>query len=421
MSITSGQSYLVGLIIGEQDYSADLVDVTIISSLASYYPVITLKFNTDPDNVILNNKLYGQEYITLIIVLQGWDGEGLIPEYQTLMFELMHLNDNLDLPIKTMIMKDNDNERVPTPRTVEITTICRKPFKTISTLVNDVQTNIPIDVLIKGIISENTTAILEMDEEGINAFPLDQVCIPPSTVGNMFKYLDSTFGIYNGVSSIFCNHTNTLQVFNLTNRMKKDVVFTIHQLASDGDNEKLTSKGLNPKVFYTMAEVKTDYKANSKFSVYARTLKYVVKPKDTLSYTIVNDLKGIAKDYGLIDFTHPTSDPEFFLDEIITDKRMHYYTDQTGNDYSPVFINANHSKPLSNLFTLKIGLARSMFLTNLLRIGEPVKFDTEIVDYRRFTGKYILTSSVLTFTKENYDWSAGCFVTLARTNKSILN
>lgn len=418
MAIQPGQSYSVGLFINDKDYSTDLMGVKIVSSLSSYYTTVVLQLTTDPSYFILD-KIYGQAYITLVIVLKDFDG---VPSVTPITFELMHIADNSDLGITTQL--DNvDGEGIskePKRKYIEVTTICRQAFRTMTTLVNDVQSNILMKTLIKGVVSEFTDADLDMDETGINNWPIDQVCIPPSTLKNMFEYLDMTFGIYDGVNAVYCTHENKLKVLNLSERIKNNPSFIVNQLALDSDNSELLLKE-KPNVFYTKSDIFKKYKGNTEFSLNARSLRYVVKPKDRLSYVMEIDLKTIASVWGLIDFKGAGNFPNFFIDEDMIDKRIHYYTTETGNDYSPTFIHAIKTKPLANLFTIKLNLARSLDIINFLNIGEPVKFDTKIAMYKSFIGNYILMSSVLTFMRDSKDWSGGCQITLSRSNQSIMD
>ena len=129
----------------------------------------------------------------------------------------------------------------------------------------------------------------------------------------------------------------------------------------------------------------------------------------------------MVQKYGIIDYKDSSSKPNLFLDKEILKNRSHYYIDKTGQEYSDIFIHANKAKPFANLSTLQMSIVRSLHINNLIRVGEPVKFDSKILEYAPFTGMYILFSSVLVFNRYTKDWASAAFITLGRSNKSILN
>jgi len=76
------------------------------------------------------------------------------------------------------------------------------------------------------------------------------------------------------------------------------------------------------------------------------------------------------------------------------------------------------SKKISSLLTLKIDIERNLPILNLLKIGEVVKFDTKVLEFVKMTGKYILFSSDIVWTK-SVEWETTASLIIKRTNKNL--
>jgi len=418
-ALKPNQSYDITLKIKDEDFSAELFSVQIISTLRSYYPIIQLTLIADVDDIILK-KIYGQDTIKLDINLLD---ETINQQQVIYSFELVHVSDNFPLQMTNRISQSGIAEGISSEvanNKVTVTTICKKSMITMTTPINKVFSNTNIKNIIESVASE-VNCDLKLDENKINNVTIDQVCIPPSTIINTLSYLDEYFGIHDGITSVYCTHKNELQIFNLTEKIKESPVFTVTQLAIDSDNKKITEELYDDKHFYTLSSIDKTYKGNTKFSIHSKHMKHIIKPKNNLSYTIRTDLEEMVQKYGIIDYKDSSSKPNLFLDKEILKNRSHYYIDKTGQEYSDIFIHANKAKPFANLSTLQMSIVRSLHINNLIRVGEPVKFDSKILEYAPFTGMYILFSSVLVFNRYTKDWASAAFITLGRSNKSILN
>ncbi len=414
------QSYDIKLTIKDEDFSAELVSVQIVSTLTSFYPVVQLILMADVDDIILK-KIYGQNTIKIDIILLD---ETIQQRHVIYSFDLVHITDSLPLQMTSKVSQQSVGDGISTEisqNQISVTTICKNPFISMTSPINKTFSNTNIKNIIEEIIKDVDKVNLKLDDTKLNSVNIDQVCIPPSTVINTLTYLDEYFGIHDGITSIFCTYDNELQIFNLTEKIKESPVFKITQLATDSDNSELTDHTYNDKSFYTLSDVEKKYKANTKFSIYSKHMNHIIKPKNNLSYTITTDLEKMIQNYGIIDYKDSSSKPNLFLDKEIANKRTHYYIDKTGQEYSDIFIHANQAKPFANLSTLQMSIIRSLHINNLIRVGEPVKFDSKILEYAPFTGMYILFSSVLIFSRNTKDWASTAFITLARSNKSILN
>lgn len=405
---TPTRGYDLELKIKDLDYSGDLNGLRIVSSLSSAYQIIFLNLFLDSDDIILDGGLFGQDPLKLTIRLLGQDEN----DKEQLEFELMYIKSIFDMPAKSSINntggKDEQGERVP----FKLVTVVRQPFKTMTTNVNYIYEGKKLKEIIEDLGSKVGATSVEIDDDSINPEIIDQVIIPPITFYKAITYLDETFGIYEGVSTSFCQFDNSVYVKNLTKRINNDFAFKVHLLSTDLDNTKIIEESLNGLTFYTYDSIKSEYKGNTKFANMAKNIKYIVKPKDKLFHLIEKDLETVCKENGLI-----FKNSSFQFDEIISN-RVRYDNSHTGYNETETFANAEISKKISSMSMIKLIIHRNLPILNLTNVGECVKFDTNIVSYGEITGKYILHSSDILFNREK-DWECGAIINLIRTNKTI--
>lgn len=400
-------SYDFKLTIEDLDYSQDLVKVKILTSVTTPYQTVILTLNLDPDDIILK-RIYGQSPLKLTVILNTADNRSR----EELNFTLMYIASEFQIPTRSVMTQDIQKDR----SLFIIPTICQKPFEYMTTIVNEVYHAKTMSEIIADLINSNTNADLEYDSIGINKNILDQVIIPPSTLYRCIKYLDRIFGLYDGIFVIFCFFDGTIYIKNLNQRMNMNQAFTMYQIAGgDKDFEKIVKKCADGKHFYTSKEISTTYSGNAVFSILAPTLRYIVKPRDTLYHIIEKDLTDFCGNYGLIsakevDIYHSALG-------ILKDKRIAYYKDQVGYDKDETFINANLSRSISSLATLSIDIDRDMAILNLMNVGESVSFISRTLEMNQFTSKYILKSSELNFDRSG-TWQGSARVHLIRTNRS---
>lgn len=403
------RGYDIQLKIEDLDYTNDIDRIRIVSSINAPYQIIFIDLVLD-QNDILAKKLYGQEPLKLRIrYLSRENNYGSLDDIS---FELMQLNDNSAARIKNTLSTETSKEL----SRVRLITVPRKPLKTISTFVNDVFSGKTIKQIIQELVSKNTNAKLVYDSEDTNDQPIEQLMIPPSTLYRTIKTLDDRYGIFNGASNLgFCQYDNSLQIFNLTKRMTKNQTFTIYHLSTDTkDIKDIVDKCNDGKNFYTLAPMVSMYNGNAVMSKVAKTITYNLKPIDGLYKTFTKDFKSICNSFGV----NPKSGLEIFSDPML-DNREVYKITILGEQGTDTFINATNGRQVIGMANLKLELQKNLQVLNLLNIGEPVKVITKTAEYVEISGKYILKSSDILFTRETRDWMSFATINLCRTNKTI--
>jgi hypothetical protein len=279
-------------------------------------------------------------------------------------------------------------------------------------MVNEVFQGTTIENAIRTLVS-NAGGTLLFDPSGRNTETIDQILIPPSTLYQCIKYINRTWGIYNGPPAIYCLYDNTVNIKNMSTRIKNSNRFTVWQFALDSDNRDEIDQSISD-VFYTVNPIDTKYRGNAVFSTLAPNMKHIVKPRDRLSYTIDVDLEAFSKDYGII----AKNDQIFYDNRALGTSRTKIYKDHTGYDLTQTHINANYSTNVAALTDMKITIEQSFEMFNLMRVGESVKVLSKIEPSAPVVGKYIIRGTEISFTKAK-DWESAATMHLIRTNRTV--
>lgn len=395
--------------IGEKDYSTDLVRVEIRSTINTPYQHIFLDIFIDSREILIND-LFGQQPIKLVIKLIGKEKGGYAPD---LNFDLMFIDVEGDYAPSEQSFETDQEERTVT----RFKTVCLSSYQTMSTMVNEIYFNKKPYDIISNLISKYTFADLKYDTEGRSSLAIDQFLIPPTTIYNVIKYLDRTYGIFEGPVAIHTSYDNKLMIQNLNKKPNKAQLFTLYLLATNksAPNEALTPKQA-AKTFYTKDAVINSYKGNAVFTIQAPSIKYLVKPRNELIRTIDINLEEFSKKYGIIE----KNNPKIFYNKegIRTDYRIGIEKDQTGYDKDETFIRSNLSQNISDMsMTIATIDGGNLPVLNLMSVGEHVKINSQVNEHMKLSGSYILKGSDIQFIKATA-WESFARLYMTRTNIS---
>jgi hypothetical protein len=398
------------------DLTNDLVQMNIISSVETPYRTYVMDFFLDPDDMILE-KIYGQTPIQLKIKVYGTSEN--IP-HEIIETNLMALGSKYDLLMKDAQPQIPDKTR----SSVRIRAVPIEAYGAMTTFVNGVYLETTLRSIVTDLVSQSGAELI-YDQRGENSLTYDQIIVPPAPLYKALKYLDRTFGLFNGLSGIFSTATKFKRKSNSAILAKIKPKIHIKNLSASKDFGKISITQLSAnskqddllnvfdgKTFYTYNPVETEYTGNTTFSLYGHKMKHVVKPRDELSRTIEIDTSEFANDYGIV-----TKKDQIFFDAQGQEKRISFFKDHTGYDTDETFIRAIHSKYFAQMSILKIHLEKWLMLENLLNVGCGAIFKSNIQDVRDLTGNYVSKFSLTHFIRAKRDWECGVTLHLIRTNR----
>ncbi len=396
-------TYDFTLRIGENDYSTDLVKVEIKTSITTPYQYLLLDININADD-ILENSLFGQDPIKLIIRLIGKDKTRFGND---IVFDLMYIDTMTEYRPTQQQGATDQQERTVT----KFKTVCIKAYQTMSTMINKIYFNKTPDTIITDLVSQ-TGAELEYDSAGKSTLKIDQLLIPPTTLYNIINYIDRIYGLFNGPMAVYSTYDNKIKIQNLNKKPNMAQMITLYLIATDNDETKIFNTD-DPTIFYSTEAVGSSYKGNAVFAIQAPTIKYIVKPRDSLSKIHKVSLVETAQQYGVIEKNN--SEIYFNKTAINTSTRIGFEKDQTGYDDDKTFIHSNLSQNILDMSTVMADVSGNLPVLNLMAVGEHVKIISHTDTRVKLSGSYILKGSSVSFMKA-MSWEAHGRIFLARSN-----
>jgi hypothetical protein len=404
--------------VGKVDLTNDLVQMSIVSSVEIPYKTYILDFFLDPDDMVLE-KIYGQTPINIVIKVFGTSEN--IP-HEIIQTNLMALGSKYDLLVKDSQPQIPDKIRSAT----RIRAISVEGYSTMTSFVNGVYLESNLRTIVTDLVTQ-AGGNLTYDTEGENKTPYDQIIVPPAPLYKALKYLDRTFGFFNGLAGIYSSSTQIsrksnsavlavikpeVYIRNMTVERKRSNL-TITQLSADNKDQEKLFDIFDGKTFYTHMPVETEYTGNTIFSMYGNKMKHVVKPKDELFRTIELDTEEFAKEYGIT----TRKDRSIFHSNKGQSQRTSFFKDHTGYNEVESHIRAIHSKFFAQMSVLKVHLEKWLILERLMDVGRGIVFRSNIQDVRDLTGNYVMKFSLVHFIRAERDWECGVSLHLIRTNR----
>lgn len=410
------RNYGISCKVGKFDITNDLIQMSIVSSVEIPYRTYVLDFFLDPDDMILE-KIYGQDPIKITIKVFGSSEN--IP-HEIIETNVMALGSKFDLLMKDSMPEIPDKIR----SSVRIRAVPLEGYRSMTSFVNGVY----IGKNLRTIVTELATragATLLYDGVGENVREYDQIIVPPAPLYKALKYLDRTFGFFNGLAGIYSSSTKIQRTSAIVGNIKPRIYLrnmtegkrfseiSITQLSTDNRKQEDLMNIFDGKTFYTYNQVETEYTGNTIFSMYGNKMKHIVKPRNTLYKTIELDTEEFAKNYGIT----TKKDLALFHSVQGQEKRISFFKDHTGYDDTETHIRAIHTKYFAQMSILKVHLEKWLILENLMNVGISARFNSKIQDVRDLTGNYVLKFSLVHFIRSPRDWECGVTLHLVRTNR----
>lgn len=407
------KTYDIDVTIKGINYTNDLSGFKMVSSLLSPYQIVELDLLVDPNDIILE-ELYGQDPIKARVRTHG-AGDEMLEEID---LDLMMLDTSYSLTNKEQISDGKEKDLQP----LNIKTVCRKPFETMTSLVNEVYIGTTVREVLQDLVENKVGAKLFYDQEGENTEVINQMVIPPITLYKIIKeteeggdaegFIDKVVGLFNGVPGVFCDYQNNVRIKNLSSRIRKSQTLTIYHLSDEDDTESQIEDSVAGDTFYTYTPISTSYGGNKKLAMISNNISFVRKPTDALYQIDDYKLTDIAKKYGLVE-----KSKDLKISQSIN-KRHKYVTNKNCNNYSEVFLNSRLSRLVANLSNIELTINGRFQMENLMKVGDSVKFKPRTTEYSDLSGKYILLASSIDLSRadnQGTQWASEANLRLIRS------
>jgi len=395
--------------IGEYDFSSNLMKVDIINGIGNPYSTILLTLMVD-SKLIARHGIFGKDDIILTIELMA---ERITPT-ETIEMTLMNIKQSLPLPIKDAGDKNNYNEE---QNIMILTTVPKQPCIQMNTTVNKLfdesKLKSPIS-MIEEIISEFLPDMeIDIKKDGENTELPYQFIVPPMSFMSAIKFIDGSdeeikknygpgLGLYLG-PMFFTNRIeeggkNKLCIWNLNKIINKKPEYVIHQLALGSDSKIFESAGREADKFYTYNDIKSIYRGNQDILTYGYNKKFLSKPVDFLYEWIDLSTDDIL--------SKSVSTGNILVHDDIKDICRYHTIEEVGFEYEKNPYISRYSRSISSCFEIEYHLDRNLTLLPLSRVGVPIEVVPESLDYTELGGKYIASASKISLTRETDSWVA---------------
>jgi hypothetical protein len=167
--------------------------------------------------------------------------------------------------------------------------------------------------------------------------------------------------------------------------------------------------GVTEDIFYTINNVNHIYRGNQDIMTYGYINKFLSKPSDDL-YSLVelsmDDIfdENAVKDGNVLNINKSLK------------TKTNYHTSEVGLEIADSPYRSRLSRKVSALSEIELHVDRNLALSQLSKVGVPMKFIPQSQDYIDAGGKYLVNSSRILFSREADSWVCRVRVRAARGN-----
>ena len=376
---------------GEIDLSLMLDQVDILYTMSSVYPIVTIKFKCDSQQ-LTQEELYGQSDCKVEIMLTTESAEVL----DMIELDLLVIKPNMDYGSKSEVTPQDH------PRSNNISLICipKAAFETMSTTINYTfpydNPMYPVDAVSKLVQIFTPNAKPMIDKNNHNDEPMYQMIVPPMSLSRAIPYIDFYHAIYKGPLFYFTTWDNKFTMCDLSFIIQQTEIYTVHFLSrGKKDNDIYDDIAQNQDtVFYTYTPFQTDYAGNQMKMVEGGKLIGVAKPSDNLFHQTSTTAQQVFDDNA------PKDSGKFLSHDQLKNRVTVANTLYTGSEYSDTIIRSRMASKIAKMSKFKFKLDRNIFLKNVLNVGIPISLIPENMSYQGHAGKYLVSETHVTLTKD---------------------
>lgn len=402
----------------EGDYNEYLTSMfstmRIINSTRACWPIVELYFNID-NQIIIEKNIYGVHDIKVKIYYTLEDAE---ERGEPMIWNLLYMQANVDLPTKRFDNKTHDNSEEFQRRIYKVTCLSKPSFIAMSKNVNlllegDDTGYTPLDVIIE-LLDNNGIKYLILDG-GANEETIPQLLIPPMSIKSATDYINEKFGIFKGPMFRYAGHNGEYYLWDLKEKWEKlkDIGFTKHHkvpnyIEDPGLFEEINVEAaMEPEVYLTYDMVETLHYANSTMIKYKYDNTYIAHPHTEIAHYHNFNSDEIIEELGL---WHDNPEMKYHKDLV---HLKNYFYDQKGfevaDGYTGIYDDHFGYTELANNFkdasSVKFTLLRNVRVNYCQRVGEIFYFKPHALHEKfpgsNYEGGYLVTDSEIILSKES--------------------
>lgn len=401
------QIFVINLTIGKEDYTANLRRCRIVSSAATKYHTIILELSAESE-LILKKDLFWRETIIISINKVSEDKK---PE-EIISMELLCLHTK-GLELKSRSIKSISEETASSARDViSLACVPTESYKRMSHVISKCfmeDFNKPPLEAVKYIADNFLVGMqYKIDDGDKNPANLPKTFnVQPMAFSTFLDWLDgkhykdlpyNPYGpIYLGPFVAFYG-LDKFYMHSIRHKLTQKEEYSIHLLSTDNpENAEIIAKTANQDdYFYTRIPIVTQNLSQEDIGMTGYKQVVRSKPADDLFEEFELNTTDIFKD----NVVHTGSSNISDIHEILQNTTK-YRTKQDGNpnDMDRNWLKIQIARSLSFQSEILIQLSRKLSIKKLMKIGVPIQFYADAVDYLKYEGRYITMATNIIFDR----------------------
>lgn len=396
-----------------EDLTSQLFCFTISNSLNNVWPIFYLYFQTDNQDII-DNDIYGSQIITVKIYYTTENGEDI---GDPIVYNLLYLQSNLDLPDKHQDNQDVETAKEKVKRNVKVQCLSQEAALGLTQFVNKLyeeETGMtPLDFVMD--ILDYRGIEYEIEPDGMNENTVQQLIVPPMTVRSAIDYIDEKFGIYKGPLFRYMDYTGKFHMWDLKkhyDKFKGSGLFREHKLPVYTQSKSLYND-VNEEVaeskdqFLTYDNFETLHYGNDVMMSNGYQNIYITHPHEDIFHMLKTETPDIITKYGI---WHDNDKMKYY--EGLKHRKI-YYHDMKGfevdsgytGEYDDHIITSQIANAFKDAFAIRFVMYRNVKIPYAEAVGDVVNFkpysEHENQPGKNYAGGYVIKDSVIMFNKHN--------------------
>lgn len=422
MATTSGTGavnspyYSITFLWDDIDFSLCVDRVHIVNSIDAVYQVFIIEAGIRAKD-ILDYDLHGQKKMKVIVELKTEDAGESVESFET---ELILQHTLGDLSIMPEKEEDGaDHAKVNRGAFFCIPTVAYKmTTQSLNALAPNNDPKSPFDMVMDLVKKYITDADVTVDDRNANKYKGEQLMVPASNFGAALDHIQEHYGIYKGYTYFQCvieENRTLFHMWDLSKIIKDEPLYKVYFLSQGKkDSEVMKEVGKDDKSYHTYLPIQTFNRENEIVARISKTQQHMISPNDDLFSIIELDVENVWKENAVRD------GGELKLSDTVKETQDFLGRYRVGVDYSDANLTSKIAKEISHGMEREFKLDRNLRLKNLMKVGYPIEFVPESVEYGGVQGKYVIQSSRISLVRDTVaHWNAMVTIRVFRGNAMI--